>query len=184
MKTLHLVIITGGSIGIIVTISVFTFFYVSPWTSITAVSDALDLSNPTNNNPLGIKAEVVMEPDRLISCPTKCVIPSTPHLVLTSNNGTQFVSYEVCNGNSCKKDLTQYVYARMSDVPQNYTGTVALTPVPINLYDLSWKVGDTVHIIIKAFPVILQPYKDMIREPEKTMVVDLGDSKILGNSTT
>lgn len=181
---MHLSIVTGS--GIVITI-IFGLFYFFPSTiPSTEIPESaiLDLSNSTTENPLGIKAEVVMEPDRLISCPTKCVIPSTPHLVLTSNNGTQFVSYEVCNGNSCKKDLTQYVYARMSDVPQNYTGTVALTPVPINLYDLSWKVGDTVHIIIKAFPVILQPYKDMVREPEKTMVVDLGDSKILGNSTT
>lgn len=183
MKNLHLAIITGSSIGITIIISIFVFFYVAPSSSVTAVSDALDLSNPTNNNPLGIKAEVIMEPDRLISCPTKCVVTPTPHLILTSNNDTQFVSYEVCNGNFCKKDLTQYVSAHMSNIPQNYTGAVALTPVHINLYDLSWKEGDTVHIIVKAFPVILQPYKDMTREPEKTMVVDLGYSTILGNST-
>lgn len=185
MKTLHLSIITGS--GIVITmISGIVFFFPSAISGTAERSESvnLDLSNITTENPLGIKAQVKMEVDTTISCPTKCTIPPTPHLVLTSEKGAQFVGYQVCDGVSCKKDnLDNSLYVHLVQVPQNYSGAVSLEASHINLGNLSWQVGDTVHVLVKAFPVTLQPNNVVTRELKKTMTVDLGQSKIIGDST-
>src|SRR5574340_1039762 len=182
MKTLHLTIIAGSGIIVAIVIGMLYFFpSVIPMT--TNQTNDLDLSNPVTANPLGIKARVIMEVDTTIMCPTKCVIPPTPHLVLSSEKGEQFVGYRVCNGVSCKKDkLEDSLYAHLEQVPQNYRGTVWLEASHINLGDLPWNLGDTVHVLVKAFPVTLQPNAVVIREPEKTRVVDLGKSTLGGCS--
>jgi len=142
-----------------------------------------DLSHSTTDNPLGIKAQVIMERDTLISCIKKCDIPPTPHLVLSSEKGVQFVGYHICNGVSCKKDnLDNSLYVHLEHVPQNYSGAMGFEASHINLGDLSWQVGDMVHIAVKAFPVVLQPNGTLIREQEKMMTVDLGELKITGSS--
>ena len=186
MKTLHLSIIVGSGIMIATIFSVLYFFpSVISGTTESPEAVNLDLSNSTTENPLGIKAQIVMEVDRGIMCPTKCVIPPTPHLVLTSEKGAQFVGYQVCNGTLCKKDkLDNSLYAHLAQVPQNYSGTVWLEASHINLGNLPWSVGDRVHILVKAFPVTLQTNNVVIREPEKTMVIDLGESKIIENYST
>ncbi|HJT09784.1 MAG TPA: hypothetical protein VJ771_03295 [Candidatus Nitrosotalea sp.] len=187
MKTLHLAILVGSGITIATIFSVAYFFqsHVLSGARENPESANLDLSNYTKENPLGIKAQIVMEVDTAIMCPTKCVILPTPHLVLTSEKGTQFVGYQVCNGTSCKKDnLDNSLYIHLAQVPQNYSGTVGLEASHINLGNLPWSVGDKVHVLVKAFPVTLQTNNVVIREPEKTMVIDLGDAIIENYTTT
>src|SRR5574340_744241 len=200
MKTLQLAIIVGISVCVLAIFGILFFNMQSkPMCQegilpngtcagpamITLGTNDLDLSNPTTENPLGIQAKVAMEKDTLISCIRKCDIPPTPHLILISEKGAQFVGYQVCDGASCKKDvLDNSLYAHLAQVPQNYSGAVGLEASHINLGNLPWSVGDTVHILVKAFPVTLQPNNIVIREPEKTMVIDFGESKIIGNYNT
>lgn len=198
MKTLHLGIITTIGIVALITFGIFLINYKSstpmciedrlsngtcagPVAIDLGITD-LDLLHSTTENPLGIKAQVTLEPDTAISCIQKCDIPPTPHLVLSSEKGAQFVGYQVCDGISCKKDnLDNSLYVHLEQVPQNYSGAAGLEAGHINLGDLSWNLGDTVHVIVKAFPVTLQPNDIVTRELEKTMTVDLGQSKIIGN---
>lgn len=145
----------------------------------------LDLLHSTTENPLGINAKVIMEQDTLISCIKKCDIPPTPHLVLSSEKGAQFVGYQVCDGISCKKDtLDNSLYVHLEQVPQNYSGTTGFEAGHINLGNLPWQVGNMVHVVVKAFPVTMQQNGTVIREQEKIVTVDLGESKIAGNSKT
>src|SRR6185312_10882154 len=199
MKTLHLVIITAIGIVAVITSGIFLLNYesVKPTciegrlpngtcagpVAMDLVLTNLDLLHATTENPLGIKAQVIVEPDTTISCIKKCDIPPTPHLVLSSERGAQFVDYQVCDGISCKKDnLDNSLYVHLNHVPQNYSGAVSLETSHINLGDLSWNLGDSVHVIVKAFPVTLHPDSVVTRESEKTTVVDLGKSKIGGCS--
>jgi plastocyanin len=127
-----------------------------------------------------------VEVDKAITCPTKCIISPTPHLVITSEKGARFVGYQVCDGMSCKQDkLDNSLYVHLAVVPQNYSGTVGFEASPINLGNLPWSVGDTVHILVQAFPVTLEPNNAVTKEPDKIQVVDLGESMIIGtvNST-
>lgn len=143
-------------------------------------STPLDFSNASNENPLGIEAKVVNEPDTTIMCPIEnCKIPPTPHLVLTSRKGSQVVGYEVCDGLSCKKDrLSDGLYVWLSNIPENYAGTSALMISHINLGDLPWKKNDLVHIKVIAFPATLLENNVVVRQTEQIMIVDLGKSKI------
>ena len=186
MRVLYLTIITGVGITVVSLYGAIFFLpSILPLTYQYAESTGLDLSNPSNDNPLGIKAQVIIEPDMFIMCPTRCVIPSTPHLVLTSEKGAQFIGYRACDGTSCKEDkIKDAPYVTMSQIPQNYTGPTGLYAPAINLGNLQWKAGDTVHVIIKAFPVTLEPDDVLIREPLKTTVVDLGESKIIQYNST
>jgi len=140
----------------------------------------LDFSNASNENPLGIEAKVVNEPDTAIMCPIEnCKIPPTPHLVLTSQKGSQFVGYEVCNGLSCKKDrLSDGLYVWLSNIPENYTGANSIMIGHINLGNLPWKKGDIVHIKVIAFPASLLENNVVIRQTDQIMIVDLGKSRI------
>ena len=156
-------------------------FLVNAVTMVLGITD-LDILHSTTENPLGIKARVIVERDTAISCIQKCDIPPTPHLVLSSEKGAQFTGYQVCNGISCKKDnLDNSLYVHLEQVPQNYSGAVSLEASHINLGDLQWNLGDTIHVIVKAIPVTLQPNNVVTRELEKTMTVDLGQSKIIGD---
>lgn len=196
MKTLHLGIITA--IGIITVITSGLFLInespapmcaegrlsngtcAGPVAIDLGITD-LDLLHSTTENPLGIKAQVIVEQDTAISCPMKCTIPPTPHLVLSSEKGAQFVGYQVCDGISCKKDnLDNSLYVHLEQVPQDYSGAaVSLEASHINLGDLPWNLGDTVHVIVKAFPATLHLNNVVTRELDKTMTVDLGQSKII-----
>ncbi|MDE1766773.1 MAG: PD40 domain-containing protein [Thaumarchaeota archaeon] len=186
MKVLYLAIITAaGIVAIIIPTAVFFFPSAMPGTYQHAESNALDLSGPTTDNPLGITASVVVEQDTSMMCPVKCTISPTPHLVLRSHSGAEFVGYRVCDGGSCKTGrLSDSINASLESIPQNYSGPTGLTPSDINLGDLPWQVGDTVHVIVKAFPVALQPNDILVRQPERTAVVDLGESKITGLGAT
>jgi hypothetical protein len=139
----------------------------------------LDFSNASVENPLGISARVIMQKDTLVSCILQCNITATPHLILTSTVDSQFIAYEVCNNMSCKKDtLTDGLYVHMKNVPKNFSGTIYKELGEINLGDVSWKVGDIVHIKVKAFPAVLLQNETIKRYPEQTTVVDLGKSTI------
>lgn len=143
-----------------------------------------DMETSTNNvetkNPLGIKGTVIIEADSSIMCPFEnCKVLPTPHLVLTSVNGTQFTEYEVCNGFSCKKDkISDGLYVFLDNIPENYSGTNALTIRHINLGDLPWKKNDIIHIKITAFPATLLENNIVVRHADQTMHVDLGKSRI------
>ncbi|MDE1841964.1 MAG: PD40 domain-containing protein [Thaumarchaeota archaeon] len=182
MKTLHLSILTtAGIVAIIIPTAVFFFPSAMSGTYQHVESDALDLSNPTTNNQLGITSSVIVEQDMDIMCPVKCTIVPTPHLVLRSHSGAEFVGYQVCDGGFCKTGrLSNSIDASLDNIPQNYSGPAGLIPSDINLGDLPWQVGDAVHVVVKAFPVVLQPNDILVRHTEKTAVVDLGESKITG----
>jgi len=143
----------------------------------------LDVLHATTDNPLGIKAQVTFEQDTAISCIQKCDMPPSLHLVLSSEEGAQFVGYQACDGISCKKDnLDNSLYVHLEHVPQNYSGATGFEASHIYLGDLPWQVGDMVHVVVKAFPVALQPNGTVIKEQEKMMTVDLGELEITGSS--
>lgn len=140
----------------------------------------LDFSNASNENPLGIEARVVIEPDTAIMCPIEnCKIPPTPHLVLTSQKSSQFVGYEVCDGLSCKKDrLHDDLYVWLNNIPENYSGTNSIMISHINLGDFPWKKDDIVNIKVIAFPATLLENNVVVRHTDQIMTVDLGKSRI------
>ncbi|MGI0059501.1 MAG: hypothetical protein ACREBJ_07010 [Nitrosotalea sp.] len=189
MKTLLLAIISAIGIGTGIAVLII-YGNISPalapspnWNFDTTKNNEnnLDFSASTTENPLGIKARIVMEVDRSISCIRPCTIPPSLHLVLTSEKGAQFSGYQVCDGISCKKDnLENSLYVHLDQIPQNYSGATGLEASHINLGDLPWNLGDIVHILVKAFPVTLQPNDVVIRESGKVMTVDLGTSKLGG----
>jgi len=138
----------------------------------------MDFSYAEAKNPLGIKAQIIMQQNHFISCPVKCVIPFTPHLVLTAEKGIQFIGYEVCSG-SCKKDkILDGLYVSLENISENYTGASSMQISPIDLGNIGWQKGDTVHIKVMAFPATLLENNVIIRHTEHITMTDLGTSKI------
>lgn len=152
---------------------------VIPQVVINPNDSTLDFSNSVSDNPLGIDAKVVYEVDTLVSCIKKCVMPPTPHLILSSQNGIWFVSYDICDGVSCKKDKINSPYVHLINIPKNYSGATGQEVSHINLQDLPWKIGDFVDIKVKAYPAEFTIDGQIIKYPKRIMTVDLGKSKII-----
>ena len=176
MKTLHLGIIIVGTVAIGIYI---IWFFTSSY----------DFSTYTKDNPLGIEAKVIYNYNPYLMCPFLPCHPSkTFQLDFTSKEGSELISYNICDGIFCtKKDsFENHIINAHEQNPGIAFGKVtAYESGPIMLGDLSWKVGDTVNIRIKVMPVTLLDNGSLIRYPEKIMFVDLGESKIIevGNQT-
>ena len=176
MKTLHLAIIIGGTVAI--GIYIIWFF-----------TNSYDFSTSTKDNPLGIEAKVIYAYNRDLMCQfLPCHTSKIFQLNFTSKQGSELISYNICDGIVCtKKDSFEnhVINAHAQNPSISFGRITAYQASPVILGDLSWKVGDTVNIRIKVMPVTLLDNGSLIRYPEKIMFVDLGESKIIevGNQT-
>ncbi len=176
MKTLHLIIIIGGTVAI----GIYTIWF---------FTNSYDFSTSTKDDPLGIEAKVTYNYNPYLMCPFLPCHPSkTFQLSFTSKEGSELIAYNICNGIFCiKKDSfeNRVINAHEQNPAITFPRATAYQAGPIMLGDLSWKVGDTVNIRIKVMPVTLLDNGSLIRYPEKIMFVDLGESKIIevGNQT-
>jgi hypothetical protein len=176
MKTLHLAIIIGGTVA--TGIYIIWFF-----------TNSYDFSAFTKDNPLGIEANVIYNYNPYLMCPFLPCHPSeTFQLNFTSKEGSELISYNICDGIFCiKKDSFEnhIINAHAQITGVSFGRTTAYKASPVMLGDLSWKVGDTVNIRVKVMPVTVLDNGSLIRYPEKIMFVDLGESKIIevGNQT-
>ena len=159
MKTLHLIIIAASvSIGAGL-IWYFASFY--------------DFAPSTTDNPFGINATVSYVRNLKITCPYQpCGPTSAFGLSYTSEKPVQLISYNICGGIYCIKQENFASYGR-GGTPDSlvWGGGTTLGEIP-------WKVGDIVDIRLKIQPVIIKENGDIVPEPEKTMFIDLGKSKI------
>jgi hypothetical protein len=178
MKTLRITIITGVCIAMAIGIYTIWFF-----------TNSYDFSTYTKDNPLGIEANVIYDYNPYLMCPQlPCHAANTFQLNFTSKEGSELMSYNICDGLSCtKKESFENhivnVYPKSAVI--KFGGVSAYKAGPVMLGDLSWKVGDTVNIRVKVIPVTMLDNGSLIRYPEKIMFVDLGESQItaVGNQT-
>ncbi|MDC8452626.1 MAG: hypothetical protein LV477_06920 [Candidatus Nitrosotalea sp.] len=158
MKTLHLIVITTVSIGFAL-VWHFANFY--------------DFEPSTTDDPFGINATVSYVHNLKISCIRQPCGPLNAFgLSYTSQKPVQLISYNICGGIYCIKQGNFASYGRggTPDSPVWGGGTT--------LGEIPWKVGDIVDIRLKVQPVTIKENGDIVPEPEKTMFIDLGQSKI------
>ena len=159
MKSLHLVVIAVSiTIG-----SVLVWYFASFY----------DFAPSTTDNPFGINATVSYVHNLRISCIRQPCEPFNAFgLSYTSQKPVQLISYNICGGIYCIKQGNFASYGR-GGTPDNpvWGGSTTLGDIP-------WKVGDTVDVRLKFQPVIIKENGDMYPEPEMTMFIDLGQSKI------
>ena len=178
MKTLHLPII--GSICIAIAIGIYTIWF---------FTSSYDFSTYIKDNQLGIEANVIYDYNPYLMCPQlPCHAYNTLQLNFTSKDGSELIAYNVCDGIFCTKKEgfeNHVISVHPKNAAINFGGVTAYTASPVMLGDLSWKVGDKVNIRVKVMPVTMLDNGSLIRYPEKTMFVDLGESKIIavGNQT-
>ena len=159
MKTLYLIIIAASITIGSVSIWYFTSFY--------------DFAPSTTDNPFGINATVSYVHNLKTSCISRpCGPVNVFDLSYTSQKSVQLISYNICGGIYCIKQGNFASYGR---------GGTPDSPVwgeDITLGNTPWKVGDTVDVRLKFQPVIINENGEMYPEPDKTMFIDLGQSKI------
>lgn len=178
MKTLHLAIIGGVCIATAIGIYIIWFFI-----------NSYDFSTYTKDNPLGIEAKVIYDYNPYLMCPfLPCHQSKTFQLNFTSKEGSELIAYNICNGIFCTKKEgfeNHIINVHPKILGINLGSVTAYYAGPVILGDLSWKVGDTVNIRIKAMPVTMLDNGSLIHHSEKIMFVDLGEAKIIeiGNKT-
>jgi hypothetical protein len=172
MKTLQISIIGGVCIATAIGIYIIWFF-----------TSSYDFSTYAKDNPLGIEAKVIYDYNPYLMCPfSPCHTSKTFQLNFTSKQGSELMAYNICDGIFCiKKDSfeSRIINAQAQNPSIAFGRVNAYEAGPIILGDLPWKVGDTVNIRVKAMPVTLLDNGSLVRYPEKTMSVDLGESKII-----
>jgi hypothetical protein len=178
MKTLHISIIAGVCVAIALVIYMVWLF-----------TSSYDFSTYTKDNPLGIEANVIYNYNLDLMCPQlPCHASNTFQLNFTSNEGSELIAYNICDGIFCTKKAgfdNNIPYVHLTIAAINFGGVPTYSAGPVMLGDLLWKVGDTVNIRVKVMPVTILDNGSLIHYPEKIMFVDLGESKIIevGNKT-
>lgn len=166
MKTRFLIII--GCIVIVTIIGV--FFYLSAFSYFTP---------NTTENLYGIEARVMIQ-STYFSPPVQPKGPIEPQDALWFRYNTKLpvdlLEFTVCNGTSC---ITHYSgngppSPELSGYPEKWAGGT--------LGDMPWKVGDVVHIWVKASPVVSENEK-LQRLNNTVSNIDLGESKIIHGGT-
>ena len=143
-------------------------------------ANSYDFEQYSRENPLGVSARVLYD----INHPVPCIKqPCKPHptylLQLDSEQGSEIQAFSICNKVLCTKKIFsdfQVVNVRSAN-PQAVSAAVN-TPY-VELLDFPWKVGDTVHIKVRAMPVILLDNGTLVHYPDRLMFIDLGQSTIV-----
>ncbi|MGH2613481.1 MAG: hypothetical protein ACRDFB_10605 [Rhabdochlamydiaceae bacterium] len=159
MKTLHLIVI-----AVSITIGSASVWYFASF---------YDFAPSTTDNPFGINATVSYVHNLKISCIRQPCGPFNAFgLSYTSQKPIQLISYNICGGIYCIKQGNFASYGR---------GGTPDSPVwggSTTLGDIPWKVGDIVDVRLKVQPVTIKENGDIVPEPEKTVFIDLGQSKV------
>ncbi|MGI0102648.1 MAG: hypothetical protein ACREA7_08660 [Nitrosotalea sp.] len=178
MKTIHLSLI--GSFCIATAIGVFIIWF---------FTSSYDFSTYTKDNSLGIEANVIYDYNPNLMCNfLPCHTSKTFQLNFTSKEGSELISYNICDGIFCTKKAgfeNHIINAGAQNHEIAFGSVTSYKAGPIILGDLPWTVGDTVDIRMKVMPVTVLDNGSLIHYPERTMFVDLGKSKIIevGNQT-
>jgi hypothetical protein len=160
MKTFSLTIISA--IGIACIISVSMIWYLTSY----------DTTPVTAENDFGINALVIHRPAGL-GCPTEdCHFPDY-YLKINSNSKTFITGYNICDGNSCVKQVGLSIpLPLVNSLHPDYREL----PLPDNL---SWKDGDSVDIKVKAPSTLIMGIDN---SSITTIWIDLGMSEIVRSS--
>lgn len=157
MKTLHFSIIV-----IVCIISVSMAWYFTSY----------DSTPVTTENDFGINALVIHRP--FMGCPVveNCIHPDY-YLKINSNSKTFITGYNICDGNSCVKQVGLSISLPLVNVLHpNYQEL----PLPDSL---SWKDGNFVDIKVKAPSTLIM---DITNSSIPTIWIDLGKSEIVRSS--
>jgi hypothetical protein len=137
-------------------------------------------ASATKNNPLGLEARVIHFRDTtVVNCPSS---PCGPHpgwaLNLVSDKPAWLLGYGICDADSClteeKADGYSIIASADATGLENRTDLSLWSGYVIRWIGLReddsgatlpWKVGDTVHVIVKAEPAVMVE-KNNIRQWE------------------
>lgn len=157
MKTLHYSII-----AIVFVISVSIVWYITSY----------DPTLVTTENDFGINALVIHRP--FMGCPVveNCIHPDY-YLKINSKSKTFITGYNICDGNSCVKQVGFSISLPLVDVLHPDYQEL---PLPDNL---PWKGGDFVDIKVKAPSTLIM---GITNSSIPTIWIDLGKSEIVRSS--
>lgn len=160
MKTLHITIISVIGIACTITASMAWYFL------------SYDPTPVTTENDFGINALVIHRPS--MGCPVveNCIHPDY-YLKIHSKSKTFITGYNICDVNSCVKQIGFSISLPLMDVLHpNYQEL----PLPDNL---PWKDGDFVDIKVKAPSTLIM---GITNSSIPTIWIDLGKSEIVRSS--
>jgi hypothetical protein len=167
MKTRFLIVI---GILIFVTMGVVIYLDTFPY-----------FSPSTKENPYGIEAKVMIQ-STYFSPPIKQDEPIKPQDVLWFRYNTKQL-VNITEFTICKEfDCIPYQPANGPPLqPDSSTNIDSWGGGPLG--DLPWKIGDTVHIWVKARHIYSSENGDLIKFDDPGLNIDLGESKIIRGST-
>ena len=131
-----------------------------------------DSTPVTTENDFGINALVIHRP--FMGCPVveNCIHPDY-YLKINSNSKTFITGYNICDGNSCVKQVGLSISLPLVNILHpNYQEL----PLPDSL---SWKDGDFVDIKVKAPSTLIM---GITNSSIPTIWIDLGKSEIVRSS--